>query len=579
MKTRPSGRTLFAWLLLAAVAIGVQTEASVPVEQRTNLALGAPYWVNQSPSDTYPDAGGELTDGRIGSLAYTDPAWQGHLREEFRVVTVDLGAVKSVHEVRVGFLLERGAGIFLPDQVLVQTSVNGRDWSPPVTVAKAQMGDLSSPQRKVVSFPLDTAARYVRVAFFVEVWVFIDEIEVWGIDEAIPVDDPTDLLPEDDPYLGRTGQAVTSRVRLEQLSPAPVDAYMPPASAAAGGARHMVLIYTHPRGSEGWTLTHALPYVAYSPPGPSGTAAVPPKWEDWFFDTFLFLALYTPTGKVFGSAAHGGSPAVWEDWLWFLDYLFKPGEQLDAFEQAIARAKGFIADPDYKAKVALMIPYPIPSTTDFGDPLGAGTSLSFTALFQGEAAQSQARLTAVKAYLDALKRRWEQAGFQHLEWVGMYWLAEEINGPADLELLREVAKVLEAEEKAFFWIPYFRASGWNLWQEAGFTAAMYQPNFMFNTAIPVSRLGDAAADARRFGLGIEIEADETVLQTDAGRQRYYRYLRAGVEHGWPEQALHGYYQGRNVLFDAFTSRDPAVRRVYDATYEYVKGIYDPARDM
>ena len=40
-----------------------------------------------------------------------------------------------------------------------------------------------------------------------------------------------------------------------------------------------------------------------------------------------------------------------------LDRLFTPNQQLDAFEQAVARAKQTIDDPGYRAKVVVMIPY------------------------------------------------------------------------------------------------------------------------------------------------------------------------------------------------------------------------------
>jgi hypothetical protein len=91
------------------------------VTARVNLAKGLPYWLSQSAHETYPDTGNGLTDGIIGTAVHSDSAWQGHLRNEFRAVTFDLGAPRPIERVDIGFLYEKSAGIFLPDRVLLST--------------------------------------------------------------------------------------------------------------------------------------------------------------------------------------------------------------------------------------------------------------------------------------------------------------------------------------------------------------------------------------------------------------------------------------------------------------------------
>lgn len=541
-----------------------------PVRAETNLARGLRYWLSSPPSRTYPDMGYELTNGVKGKANFTDPAWQGHLRDEFRAVTFDLGAPKPVASVNAGFLYDTSAGIFLPDQVLLYTSVNGRDWSEPLTVRRADFGNVANPGRTEAVFTdLNRTARYVRLVFFTEVWVFIDEVEIFGEDRVVAVDGPTDLLDMNDPYLGLSDTPTVDYegFRLPEIG---VGSYFPPGHPDAAGIRHLMLIYTH----SDWTVGSALPYVAYAPKGSSPLA--PAKWSDWFFDSFLFLALVTPDRNHAFDSASRGTPARWEHWMWFIEYLFEPGKQLDAFEEAVARAKNYIDDPDYKAKVVVMIPYPIPSTTDFGDPLGTGESLSFARFPQGDEAQLKARLTAIEAYLKEFDRRWAEKGYEHLELVGLYWLAEAIETSGDMPLIEAVVEMAEARGLKLFWIPYFSAAGWQRWQEAGFHAAIYQPNYMFNTSIPLSRFEEATTRAKRYGMGIEIEADGTVLTSPEGRARYLAYLDAGVEYGYMTEALHGYYQGVDVLLRAFISTSPDVRALYDATYEYVKGTYKPA---
>lgn len=562
--------TLAVVLLLGAAAMH-HVRGAEAVSTQVNLARDLSYWLSAAPSDTYPDRGKELTDGLKGTTNFTHAAWQGHLRDEFRAVTFDLGAPKPLTQVTAGFLYENSAGIFLPDQVLLYTSLNGKDWSDPLTRRRSEYGSVPSPGRAEVTFPeLDRTARYVRLVFFTEVWVFIDEVEIWGEDRVVAVDEPTDLLDMNDPYLGLSNLS-TADYEPFRLRGQTVGSYFPPGHPDAAGMKHVMLIYTH----SDWLVGSALPYVAYAPR--EGNRLAPARWTDWFFDSFLFLALVNPSRTHAFDSASRGTPATWEHWMWFLEYLFEPDKQLDAFEQAVARAKQYIDDPDYKAKVVVMIPYPIPSTTDFGDPFGTGTSLSFARFPQGDEAQFQARFGAIKAYLAELDRRWNEKSYEHLEFVGLYWLAEAIDTSSDYRLLQEVSKLVEARGQTFLWIPYFSAAGWSQWKDAGFDAAIYQPNYMFNTNIPLSRFEEAATRAKRYGMGVEIEADGTVLTSASGRERYLAYLRAGVEYGFMTEALHGYYQGVDVLMLAFISNDPEVRALYDATYQYVKGTYDPTK--
>lgn len=561
---------MIAALLLFLLPAVHTVKGAESVTERVNLVRGQSYWLSTPANESYPDRGNELTDGLKGPSSFTHGAWQGHLREEFRAITFDLEVPKPIDTVSIGFLLETSSGIFLPEQVLLYTSINGKDWGDPTILRRADFGSPLDPGRKEVTFAdLDLTARYIRIVFFTEVWVFIDEVEVWGEDRAVEVNEPTDLLDMNDPYLGLSDTAPSTWEPF-RLPEETAGAYFPPGITEAAGVKHLMLIYTH----SDWTMGTALPYVAYAPR--EGNRIAPAQWTDWFFDSFLFLALVNPERTHSFDSASRATPATWEHWMWFLDYLFEPNQQLDAFEQAVERAKSFIDDPDYKAKVVVMIPYPIPSTTDFGDPFGTGESLSFTRFPQGDQAQLDARLGAVKAYLAELDRRWNEKGYEHLEFVGLYWLAEQIEGQSDMRLLNEVSKLTEERGQKLFWIPYFSAAGWAQWKDAGIHAAIYQPNYMFNTSVPLSRLEEAATRARRYGMGVEIEADGTVLTSESGRERYLAYLKAGVDHGFMTEALHGYYQGVNVLMQAFVSRDPEVRAIYDATYQYVKGTYDPA---
>lgn len=377
--------------------------------------------------------------------------------------------------------------------------------------------------------------------------------------------------PEDAPVLDATwlaGQTDLDRI-LNRFPAGGVwegPGYHPPASAAAAGARDIVLIYTH--GTVAWHLTDVLPYVGYGEMRRELGGLPRLEWYDWFFDTFLFLSLRTPDGQRDYGVGHG---VTWADWLAFLDQVFTPGYYIDAFDEAVQRIGRELDDSDYRAKVILMIPYPHPSQTNFGDPQGTGRTVRFAPEEQGDQAALDSRAKAITAYIDEALRRWEEHGFARLDLIGFYWLAESLSSPGDAELIQRTAAYVHELGYKLFWIPHFSAQGVEQWQELGFDVVILQPNYMFNDRLARNRLLDAARRAYAHGLGVEIEADGTVLTSAAGRERYLDYLWAGLKYGYMDGAIHAYYQEVNLLGRAYLATDPDVRALYDATYLFVKG--------
>ena len=102
---------------------------------------------------------------------------------------------------------------------------------------------------------------------------------------------------------------------------------------------------------------------------------------------------------------------------------------------------------------------------------------------------------------------------------------------------------------------------------------MMQPNYMFLSQVPKTRFAETAERAEKYHLGIEIESEDWVLTSAAARERYFDYLRAGKELGFMEGVLLSYYQGVKVMVESARSTDPEVRRVYDATYEFLNGRF------
>ncbi|HHV56081.1 MAG TPA: DUF4855 domain-containing protein [Firmicutes bacterium] len=354
--------------------------------------------------------------------------------------------------------------------------------------------------------------------------------------------------------------------------------YFPPGTDASRGASNIILVYTgyYASGAGNWDMITALPYVAYGKMTPREPGQLPKiEWVDWFFDTYLFLGLQAPSGRAFDSPARS-APARMEDWQWYIDHLFEEGAQLDAFEAAVAFAKERGLGPaDYRGKVIIMIPNPITSQRDFGDVDGDGKSESFATIGQTSKQASEARIKAVRWYVNQVLERWKAKQYQNLELIGFYWVEEQVHTSAlsETPTLRTVADDLHKLGYILFWIPWFNAPGARNWRSYGFDVVIHQPNYMFNTRIPRDRLKEAAETSRTYGMGVEIEADSSILSSEAGRERYLDYLRAGVEYGYMQGAIKAYYQDARALQEAFVSWNPEVHRMYDATYEFVKGKF------
>lgn len=353
----------------------------------------------------------------------------------------------------------------------------------------------------------------------------------------------------------------------------PDPGYLAPRTKRTGGAQDIMLIYTghYSSGAGEWDSTDAMPYLAYLK-YVDGQA----QFEDWFFDTLLFLGLKAPSGRAFDSPARA-APAKMEDWQWYLDAVFQEKRNLGAFDEAVRILRSRLDDPGYRAKVIIMIPHAMAQQRDFGDVDADGVSEDSSPWQQGVALAEEGRWKAVKWYVDEAERRWREAGYAHLELVGYYWLDEHLGYSGGLSpdaLVRRTSDYIHDLQRRLYWIPYFQAARYDAAYEIGFDCVIMQPNYMFDAKTPRSRLAATVETAKRERFGIEIEADGSVLNSVAGRERYLDYLRAGVTYGYMREAVHAYYQGAKVLLQAAHTWDPAIRAIYDATYAFVKGTFD-----
>ncbi|MCX7918217.1 MAG: DUF4855 domain-containing protein [bacterium] len=300
-----------------------------------------------------------------------------------------------------------------------------------------------------------------------------------------------------------------------------------------------------------------LPYVAY--------LEATTKWVlDTMFDAALYLALSgSPSGQNY---ATGSTNKV--DWLSFIDTIHHPDMQLSMLNQVVGEVKTTLnLSTSYKMKIVMMIPYPNPGVSNFGDVDGDGLTENLST--------DSVRLKVVKWYLNELFSRWSTANYSNLDWVALYWMVE---SGSDASLVRQIADEVHKRGMKFLWIPYYSATGWSTWTSYRFDGVIYQPNYawMFRTGSPdPNRLSTAAQRARTYTMGIEIELDNRPLTDGINLRTYLDYGNFDRE-AYIGDCLLGYYQNvdsiKRFCFSSYDSA-PYARDAYDNIYHFIKERY------
>lgn len=529
--------------------------APAPQAGMANLSEGKPYTVTQLVPTRYAfgamearyHSNGALTNGLAGSTTnYADGQWQGYYRGVLRSVVIDMGRVNTVEQIQEDFISCPDSSVNFPRKVIYSLSLDGKNWGevgkvfrPAVVKGTTHIYAISG---------LDYRARYVKMTFLVDEWVFADQFQVFGRKEV------------------RAG-SIAPRITPPVTYP---NAYCPPGSPSVAGVRNMVLIYDAyypPDSAEENTVDELVPYVGYE--NRDG------KITDLMFDGFLFLPyagrITGPSGaSYYDDPAH---PMVISDWEYLLDKTFDPVYNLGALNVAVGKVKRTLHKLNYKAKVEIAIPYPTNSATDFGEVNGHPVYMNSIA----------SQDTVVKWYIDRAMKMWREKKYANLKLIGFYWYQEN----TIFNFTRDTASVtwfagnyIRSLGKVFNWIPYYQASGFAEYRSLGFDAAVMQPNYMFRN-FPKQELGDAADADKKLGLGFELEVDHRALVDDAYRAKYFQYLDYGVTKGYMTGAVHMYYQdgfGGGALYRSCISRDPVVRDIYDQTYKFIKGKYKYGTD-
>ncbi len=536
------GRTVAAVLLTAAVC-SVPAEAATtpatPFNQSFNLAHQGTCTVESldTTDPLFHQLEKKLYPGPTGGLTANSLTWTGFLRQGGRVITVNLGQKETLTQVSMQFYQNTQQSILFPSSVRVDVSMNGYSWH--------QAGIMHSSYTPFANGKLyDTyvqninrvQAQYVRLAFPVDVWVLTRNLRVNGSPWISP---SLTQLPYDSNFNNYAGF-------LQQTSP------------AAAGVHNMLLVYSGAYGTEGtWTTKQFQPMVSFM--SPSGQVS------GRMFDSFLFL----PYGSLLGT--EGG-------WAHYLQNLFAPGQQLAALNATVAQAAPKLDSFGLQANTAnvvLAIPYPNSRVTNWGSIPGTNQSLTFNSANVGTYQAYNNRVAAMHWYVHAVMNAWKQANFTHLKLVGLYWDAEQVDYaiPNEAKLVQQASTLTHSYGLKLFWIPLYDASGITSWQQLGFDSVIVQSNYFETPSLPISRVTAAADSALRFGMGMEVEVGPRVLTSAAEQARYYNQLVGDFLAGSEGNVVHAYYDASQVFTQMAYSTNPALRSLYQDTYDFLLGQF------
>lgn len=551
--------SMLFWMstLVCGCSGGKATSISgAPTQSDVNLALGKPYtvqdpwldpqWVQDETS--HPDTNGtKLTSGVYGTTTMAN--FVGYLRDDYRNIDLDLGNVETIHSISAGFLQDVPAGIYFPEAVTFSLSQDGTNWALIGTVPTTVPLDTTTSNGSSTIYQtfsrsgLNYAARYIRFHFQTHVWVFCDQVQVMGLSSvAASVPFPT----------------VTPQAPTQSLG-------FPDAGPLTGYASEQVLIYNGytANNTSTWKTADFKPYVTYI--DTSGNS------QSMLFDSFLFLPEgKAPSGDSFGAA---GTPSNQADWQYYIDNTFDSANQLTALNEAVANAHTTLHNNLFPA-VVIAIPYPSPSQTQFS------AGINFNQNQVGDSTALKNRFSAVKWYIDTVIQDWKNAGYPNLNLIGFYWYDENIEyglSTIEIPLIEQVAAYIHSQGYKFNWIPDYQGQGFQIWQQLGFDVANMQPNYYTApSSVPVQRLAIAASISKQYGMGIELEMDNNILNmTSSGstyRTKVQSYFSAGSTYGY-KGTFCNWYQGIQTLGDASQSTNTPVRAIYDSAEQWMMPTY------
>ncbi len=514
-----------------------------PSKETQNLILGKEAQIATSsdyatvnPNENTKMPATVLTDGFTPTTVnYNDPAWFHCYGATGRYIYFDLKHISSVEKFEFSYLYYKAPAIY-ESEVTVLASENAKAWYT-VGTHKPAENEIKNPATNTYSITLDkpVKARYICFYMTIRVHLFIGELSVYGtqsLNNAVSMESQGYDIYFKDPD------------KCE---------YQAPSKDVLNGATDLCLVYYN---NDVRNEEYFLPHVGYIKNG---------KVTDTMFDSFLFL----PNPSQLSTGGHFMGASYMNEWITLQDKLFLKDQNLEALNSAAGKVKETLGIPDYKYQFTVSIPYLSRSVTDFGDYDGDGVSESLESV--------EERINVVKWYVNRFYSLYDPEKYPHLEFAGWYWFNESIiideTETDDVPVLQGVSEWLHSRNDQFFWIPWYHASGYKIWDELGFDSACMQVGYAFDNPVTIDRVQKAADTIKAYGMCIEIEIDGKALTSKHFFDKYLAYLGGGVKYGYMENSIHMYYEAGGLFGSAYKSGKYG-QLIYDYTYQFIKHKLD-----
>lgn len=298
-----------------------------------------------------------------------------------------------------------------------------------------------------------------------------------------------------------------------------------------------------------WTAAQFSPYVVHT--DKEGK-------KNWLFDAFLFLEFKDGKGHTY-APGYDKLNARQPEWEWLLDRVFEKDKAFDALDQCIREQKKELGKPGFRHKVIAGLPSPILDQKDWGAL--SGKDLDFS--------DNGDRLAAARWYVDRFLERFKAAGYEHIDLAGFYWVDEDVRKCADI--LVPLGDYIRSKQYRFYWIPYWKAQGYDRWEDFKFDFAWIQPNHFFNPKVGDGRIEEAASLAYRKHMGLEMEFDARALRSGkvSFHDRLRSYIRIFEEKKVFSEASVAYYEGGNGVYLFSRSTDPRDKELIDELARHI----------
>jgi len=317
--------------------------------------------------------------------------------------------------------------------------------------------------------------------------------------------------------------------------------------------KNICLIYHGSDQRRNWQPEDFKPYLIYT------DISIEKSFP--LFDTFLLIEYRSSDGKYFWGGQKKEEIATIEQWKWLIN---RWASCLDAINECVGEIKkeGKIQN---KINIIITIPEPDINCINFGTLSGSEVPLNFQ--------KTEDVLKALQWYMDEVLYQIKVGGYEHLNFVGFYYLAESI--PAGREnVIKAMAEIIHRYKLKFFWIPYFTGNNVWLWKDLNFDYMFLQPNYFFEGKGGNHRLSLAGYRIQEFQCGVEMELDDRIFKSETHQYRFQQYLQAGTHFQWVKKPI-AWYQANDTIYKLAHSQDDKLKSIYRDIAYFIHGEYQP----